>query len=246
MGRRRLRNGDKLSAAAQGVTAYYSCHPGDSDFGARHDPLRARWTGSSLCTPPWDMAILSKAVAWAIRSADAADLDASAGADAPAVLTILVAPDMGSGPAFQAHLEAHPQQCRLLARVGRQHTRLARPGPGRAWKFEPVRPQFGMRIYAIGNREGLNQMKDRVFQTASTRREAGRLLTAAVRDTLPLAGEQRLPVITLAWPSAGVSSQATLTHAMPGGRVTKLLPDTHVRAVARRPAKAGRRRRRGV
>ena len=101
---------------AEGVTAYYSLQPGDADFGARHDPLRARWTGTSLCTPPWDTAILSKAVAWAIRSAT---VDAPA-ADTPApVLTVLVAPDMGGEPAFQAHLEAHPQYCKLLASIGK-------------------------------------------------------------------------------------------------------------------------------
>jgi hypothetical protein len=151
--------------------AYYSCQPRDSDFGATGKPFRARWTGSSLCTPPWHTAVLSKTVAWASRSAAAADSAAPAGADTPAVLIILVAPDMGPGPAFQAHIDAHPRQCRLLAHVGRNHTRLARPEPGRAWRLEPIRPQFGMNIYAIGNQTGLAEAHGRVF--ADTHTEGG-------------------------------------------------------------------------
>jgi hypothetical protein len=159
----------------------------------------------------------------------------------PAVLTILMAPDTGPGPAFQAHIDAHLRQCRLLAHVDRQHTRLARPGPGRAWRFEPVRPQYGMNIYAIGNPAGLSEMQNRVFADPSTRRAAEHHLTAAVQvqATLPLTGGPRPPTVTLHWPRVeGAGSQLTLTHTMPGSRVPKLLPDKEVRpppAMARYP-----------
>ena len=137
--------------------------------------------------------------------------------------TILVAPDMGEDTAFHAHIRAHPQLCRLLASIGRNHTRLARPGPGKAWRLEPVQPRFGMRIYAIGSKAGLALAYANLLP-GDAAEQAARRLTQAVMDTLT-PHEDRWRV-RLELPEA--CAEAGQAHAMPGRRVPKLLPDTQV------------------
>jgi hypothetical protein len=67
--------------------------PGDEVLGFEPDVYSSRWTGAALCTPQWEGAELSKAVAWALRSAQH-------GEPGEALLTVLGLPDKGPNPAF--------------------------------------------------------------------------------------------------------------------------------------------------
>jgi hypothetical protein len=122
----------------------------DQWFGCSLGAYNGRWTGASVCTPPWDFAECSKAVAWALASARAAATD---GGEEP-TLTILVLPDAGSSPAFAQHMLAHASACRRLLRVPRRHARLMHAGKGRAGTFQATRPRWPLQVVAIGNAAG--------------------------------------------------------------------------------------------
>jgi ribonuclease HI len=137
------------------VTTYWSADVKDELFGAHHDAYSVQWTGCSIAHPPHTPEATSKAISWAVRSAQATDTP---------TLTIVTAymankrnqdgnnnpPD----PYFQRWVDTYPHICRPILTLDAQKSKYIKPCPWNCTQKQISRAGPTCTLIVIGNKAG--------------------------------------------------------------------------------------------
>jgi len=108
------------------VNHYWTAHKQDTLFGAQYDAYSVKWTGCSIAHPAHTPEATSKAISWAIRSAQAT---------AQPTLTIVLAyhPTLQATskntpePYYQRWVDTYPHYCKIQATLDALNTQYAEP-----------------------------------------------------------------------------------------------------------------------
>ena len=196
---------------------YWSAHERDQLFGAHWDAYKSKWTGPSVASPAHENAAMAKAMAWAVRSAQAT---------AAPTLTILLLPALegkdSSHAAYNKWKDKAPGYVRHLLQIPKAWFKYTTPAE---WEtsIQSDKPATGdINVFLVGNKRGFEAYAECIRSN-----EARTRLLDDLRPTLkPLKKVKQVTsaMLTSAWKSQHEppdTNQQTRTHK----KLAKLPPD---------------------
>jgi ribonuclease HI len=132
-----------------GTTRYWSVHKRDQLFGAGYDAYSSQWTGCSVACPNFDIHAATRAVDWAIQSAQCATTP---------TLTLLLLPTFfaeADDCSYMRLLRRNPDWCLPVFTAAARA--LSLEPPANAPLATPKHPHWRFRLVAIGNNDGMEQ-----------------------------------------------------------------------------------------